>query len=213
MKVIIVSKTRMYEDACVGGILMDTNESIRLLSSNGENQPSNTHLEVGQVWDIEITRPQHIEPPHIEDGWIQSQRYMGTQTSLRETLIWRANHMLVKGPSTDLYDGLLNFPNHGTGNAYISTNQGIPSRSTCFWQPNNTLKRVTKQNNAGELRYRYLFPIERDRILSIPFVGYGEAPEQIPSGALIRLSLARWWDGNGKHEKRCYLQLSGWYPG
>jgi len=35
--------------------------------------------------------------------------------------------------------------------------------------------------------------------------------KQIPADTLLRVSLARWWDNEGRHEERCYLQLSGWY--
>lgn len=36
--------------------------------------------------------------------------------------------------------------------------------------------------------------------------------EVIPAETLIRLSLANWWvPEDGNVERRCYLQLSGWY--
>ena len=46
----------------------------------------------------------------------------------------------------------------------------------------------------------------------IPYVGVEPPPEIIPVGSLVRLSLARWWKPEEKEEdKKCYLQLSGWY--
>jgi hypothetical protein len=43
-------------------------------------------------------------------------------------------------------------------------------------------------------------------------VGLDEPIALIPSGSLVRFSLARWAEfPPGVGEKQCYLQLSGWY--
>ena len=47
--------------------------------------------------------------------------------------------------------------------------------------------------------------------LRIPFVGCADPIPEIPAEALIRVSLARWWKKTEEEEKKCYLQLSGWY--
>ena len=47
----------------------------------------------------------------------------------------------------------------------------------------------------------------------MPYVGFADPIERIPKGALVRVSLARWWrpDDAPDMEERCYLQLSGWF--
>ncbi|HEY4386150.1 MAG TPA: hypothetical protein VGN34_16965 [Ktedonobacteraceae bacterium] len=47
--------------------------------------------------------------------------------------------------------------------------------------------------------------------LRIAYVGGADVVPEIPADALIRVSLARWWKLYEKEERKCYLQLSGWY--
>lgn len=46
---------------------------------------------------------------------------------------------------------------------------------------------------------------------NIKFVGFQNPLDIIPAGTLIRVFLARWWASPNDNERRCYLQLSGWY--
>lgn len=43
------------------------------------------------------------------------------------------------------------------------------------------------------------------------YVGFQNEIDTITTGSLVRLSLARWWTKNNSVDKRCYLQLSGWF--
>ena len=45
----------------------------------------------------------------------------------------------------------------------------------------------------------------------VPHFSKAEPISEIPSGTLLRVSLARWWKKYEEEEKKCYLQLSGWY--
>ena len=84
--------------------------------------------------------------------------------------------------------------------------EGIPSSSVGFWTCNTTLTKVVEgkkiyyfTNNKSKARVRY--------------VGLTPPQDKILSGTLVRVSLARWWipQDSDYDEKRCYLQLSGWY--
>lgn len=91
------------------------------------------------------------------------------------------------------------------GSGYISKNGEIPDNSVGFWISDRNLK---KRIAFDKVRYNY--PVENGW-RSLPYVGFEEPVETIPAGTLIRVSLARWWDTNGKTEDRCSSQLSGWY--
>ena len=56
--------------------------------------------------------------------------------------------------------------------------------------------------------------IVKDVLRGLKYVGEESPIKVIPAGTLVRVSLARWWrpeDSEPNFEKRCYLQLSGWY--
>jgi hypothetical protein len=101
-----------------------------------------------------------------------------------------------------LFGGLLTFRN---GKAYISQEKGIPNGSTGFWIPDKPLVRSHLNNKVN-----YCYE-QHDKPCFIPFVGFAEAIERISAGALVRVSLARWFAPAKTGEERCYLQLSGWY--
>lgn len=200
--VVITSRTRMAQQRiCVGCLDVENHESLRLLLPNGDNPPSNAPYQIGQVWQVDGYKPEAIKPPHVEDFCVTSQRLLETISSeaLKEFIttklpIWR-------GGVETLYSGLVRFTSNGSG--YISEAFGVPDRSTWFWQPDAALHLDDDQRH-----YRY---VRSNRVLRIAYVGFAAPIPEIPQGTLTRLSLARWWTGNGSHEPRCYLQFSGWY--
>ena len=198
MKVLIVSKTRMQKAVCVGGLTLDTNENIRLLTPSGSNQPSNTKFNVGQVWDI-VYQLAAVTPPHVEDVFVYQEDYVGQQPNMRDFLIQRVRTW--QGKPDQLYDGLLQIRN---GSGYISERTGIPQASVGFWVPDKAL--ILSSNDRGKLYYSY-----GGDILRLPYVGFTDMVQTIPAKSLIRVSLARWWAPEGVNEKRCYMQISGWY--
>lgn len=87
-RVLIVAKTRMGANyVCVGGLNIDTNESIRLLGPDGWNQPANTPYDVGQVWDIKYLKSQNCTPPHNEDVLVQTSGIIEQVMNIKETLM------------------------------------------------------------------------------------------------------------------------------
>jgi len=201
MKVLIVSKTHMFDNACVGALTYDKNVSIRLLGPHGDKLPSGIPYEVGYVWDVEFVPAPQVVPPHVEDVYVQRHRLMGEQMKLRDALLDRVRPM-TGGPQ-NLYEGTLCLPDK-LGSAYVCKGN-VPGFSTGFWLPDRPLVR---QDFRDQVRYNYLSP---DVNVSFPYVGFYNPIDHIPVGTLVRLSLARSWDRKGETDPRCYVQLSGWY--
>lgn len=218
MDVIIVSKTYMSNSACVGGVL-DNGRFVRLLNSHGYNQDSDTDIEVGAVYSISFSERDDKIPPHIEDILVYSMTYKFTFESIDKMLEYLTSKLKVKiwkGSSDVLFDGNLQWTSGGSG--YISENGEITNNSVGFWVPDKDLKR----NDFNE-RVKYSYPLEGESVATvfgvltkktrwrnISYVGFQNPIDLILSGTLVRVSLARWWSPNDD-EKRCYLQLSGWY--
>ena len=206
MNVLIVSKTRMVSDACVGAISLEDQRSLRLLTHDGGHQPHNTQFDIGEVWDIEGRFPHqdHIEPPHTEDFFVECMNYVRNHPDLTGHL--QRNVRIVQGGPAALYDGALRVTQRGR--AYISSSGPIPGYSTGFWQADHPLTLGYENNKAY-----YTYP-NRLGIRSIPYVGFVDPIEIIQTNSIVRVSLARWWrpdDADNTLEPRCYLQLSGWY--
>lgn len=204
-QVLIVAKTRMGNAACVGGLTLDTNRSIRLLRPGRSNQPINTNFNVGQVWELEFHQSPQITPPHVEDVIVTRERYIGQQANLHTILMQRVQPW--QGEPKQLFDGLLVIENTSS---YISRSTGIPKNSTGYWLPNRPLA-LTHRNEKPYYQIKYDIYNHYQGTLSIPYVGFADPIQQIPVNALVRVSFARWWIPSGVNEERCYLQLSGWY--
>ncbi len=201
MKVLIVAKTRMNTGLCVGGLVLDSNRSVRLLPLTGHNQPNDTPFAVGQIWDLNLENVEDILAPHTEDVRITKSTFVGNQKNLSAFLPSRVP-ILPANPQS-LFDGLLRFT--GSGSAYISERTGVPAYSTCFWRPDRPITKI----EGPKLRYQIRHP---SRTFEISYVGTGLSIDRIPPNTLVRLSLARWWKPEYVDmEERCYLQLSGWY--
>ena len=224
--VLILSKTKMNNhQVCVGGI---TNKGryVRLLDKNGNNQDSDTDLNLKQIWEVEFTERPNKKPPHIEDILVQNRIRkddLKDNTTLKE-VIEKMNIPIWKGNPENLFDGLLNWIDSGPG--YINEENGIPQHSVGFWISDVDLKKVSgSYSTTDNTRYQYVEKTEGLQIQElispysnvpygakiIKFKGLEEPLETIPAGTLLRVSLARWWNNNHETENRCYLQLSGWY--
>lgn len=201
MRVLIVAKTHMQRHACVGGMSLDPDRSLRLMQADGSPQPGNTPYEVGELWQIECEVPRELTPPHVEDVNVLKAYKVGEEVQVRRFLMQRLSPW--RGAINQTFEGLVRFTYHGHG--YINDIMGVPGRSTGFWQPDKPLQKVVDKKTY----YRY--PRANGACL-LPYVGYAPATDLIPANTLVRLSLARWWKPEEADvEKRCYLQLSGWY--
>ena len=203
MDVIIVSKTHMSNASCVGGVLA-SGRFVRLLNENGYNQDINTPLNLGEVWTIEFDERENKRAPHIEDILVLNMTFKFSFTTIDKMVDYLKDKLNIKiweGSTEVLFNKKIQWTNSGSG--FISEAGEIPDNSVGFWIPDKDLIRKDYKDKV-----RYSYPI---RWRSITFTGFQEPVDKIPAGTLVRVSLARWWSPNDEDEKRCYLQLSGWY--
>jgi len=205
--VIIVSKTKMKDNrVCIGGI---TNKGIliRLLDENGYNHLDTVEFQIGEVWAIDFETRRDLIPPHIEDILVKSKKFKNI-ASIKKWILDK-NIKVWKGNPTKLFDNKLEWDiNKGHSKnflkGYISKND-LPQNSVGFWISDRDLY---FDSPYGKDKYNYSI---NNNIYNIPYVGVTQHIQKILKGTLIRVSLARWWNKDNKTEKRCYLQLSGFY--
>ncbi|MEX0980558.1 MAG: hypothetical protein WDZ47_00585 [Bacteroidales bacterium] len=201
--VLILSKTQMnHNQVCVGGLTLK-GRYVRLLDSNGNNQPEDTDLEPKQAWEIEFNERSNNVLPHVEDILVLSRKRNGTlkDNITIKDFIEKRNIPIWRGHPDNLFDNLIQWTPSGSG--YIDKEGGVPEHSVGFWISDKDLIR----SDYKGIRYRY--PTTGWR--SIKFKGMEDPVERIPSGTLLRVSLARWKAFSDDEEPKCWLQLSGWY--
>lgn len=201
-QVLIVCKTQMSNELCVGGLTLGKYELIRLLTSTGGNQPEDTEFDVGDVWECELKPKRYMKKPHTEDIMVTPKQKLGKMRDAREFLIDRLD--LKRGRKRTLFDGLLKYTNTGSG--YVSERKGVPGYAHAFWRPAYGLKRRMENDNVY---YMYEGPSRRK--FRLKYVGLDTPVERLKPGSVLHLSLARWWQQPRIYEKRCYLMLSGWF--
>ena len=199
--VLIVSKTQMSNGICVGGIDENSGELIRIHNENGGNLRQDTPYEIGDRWYMNVETAWNVRPiPHVEDKQtfpIRKIENVGTCGIINFINSYPFGKRLTRGPIQQTFEGYLNF--QGTRN--FINRENIPSFSTQFW--------IADKNLIHHVQFeKHYYMYDKIRI---KFVGLQEPVDIIPTGTIIRLSLANWWDGDGSGEDRCYLQLSGWY--
>ncbi|GIQ57951.1 hypothetical protein Flavo103_10870 [Flavobacterium collinsii] len=197
MEVLIVSKTKLGENFCMGGIELKTNKYIRLLDQYGRYQPLNTPFRVGQVWDMDYVESPG-KPPHIEDVKVSRYLYV-TSVDANQYII--NNCKIWQGDLTVLYDSKLKWEN---GSGYLNDPNNLPDNSVGFWQSDKDLVL-----EYGYYVYNYNTIFKRNK--RVRYKGVDEPISVIKANTLIRVSLAKWWMKDQNTESRCYLQLSGWY--
>lgn len=201
VETLIVSKTHMQALACVGGYALEAGKNVRLMQRDGSNQPGNTDLEVGQVWNLVAINRQKIEPPHVEDILVFDRTYLRDQPNV---LAFLNEHVEIwDGGVTTLFEGRLRFTHTGSG--YIDQNVPLPSMSVGFWRlPMRLTYRMMDDR-------RYYVWEERGEARKLAYVGYAPPLPHLETGTLLRVSLSRWWQQEKAAPLRCYLQLSGWF--
>lgn len=208
MKVLIVSKTHMKTGVCVGGITPE-GRFVRLLDSFGHNQPNDCPFKIKELYEITFKEKQSLIPPHTEDILVENFKFLGRLKDHIRMIDYitsiKAN--ICKGNIDNLFDKSLNFTTNGNG--YINSSK-VPQQSVSFWIADKDLiKYIDSDENV---RYKYQPDDPWSPEIQIKYVGLQPIEDTIPKGTLLRVSLARWWaPDNIEIEKRCYLQLSGWY--
>jgi hypothetical protein len=202
MEVLITSKTHKGKAACVGGMLIESIEFVRLLNSGNWDQYADTDFEIGDIWDIDFVQREDVDPPHIEDVIIGRKKYLREIKNLSDFIL-NSGVTIYRGSPNRIFNGLLNWTGNGSG--YIDNKENLPANSVGFWISDKDLELNDKH---------YLYPPDNPfmKTKKIRYVGFDPPIDAIPTGTLIRVSLARWWKPEDSDiEERCYLQLSGWY--
>lgn len=199
MEILIVSRTRMKNGVCCGGLNLETGEMIRLHDHWGRNLSPDAPFQIGQVYDLKYRTALHTRSiPHVEDKEILPDYQLIKELSSAD-LVAEVGRLIniPSGGIDSIFEGKLR---HSSYSTYISQ-EDVPGYSVCFWRPNAPL---IKSEFLGKTRYWF-----GNNVIS--YVGFQEPLNLIPEGTLLRMSLANWWSPDEITEKRCYLQLSGWY--
>lgn len=200
MKVLIVSRTRMKNGVCCGGINLTTGEFVRIHDHWGKNLTNDVPFQIGQLYSMDYRTAINKRPlPHTEDKEVMPDYKLIGKLTTSEFIdeIDKLIDVPCGGIET-IFEGKLRRSTYAT---YISQEE-VPQHSVCFWRPNEPL---IKSCFLGKTRYWY------DGCHVISYVGFQEPVDMIPAGTLLRMSLANWWSPDDITEKRCYLQLSGWF--
>lgn len=204
--VIVVSRTRKSPGkVCIGGFDLNNERSIRLLTSAGYQQPDTCELDVGQMIKATFTPARETTAPHTEDVRLVSYELLADDLEVAQFL---GNFPVVSGSIANTFGGCLS--REGSGSLSIRES-AIPHHSVCFWKIDQPLfLDEGYRERYGKLKYTYG---RYEHRVSMPFVGFQEALGVIPRGTLVRLSLARWWKPSDAAyaDRRCQLQISGWY--
>lgn len=204
MEILITSKTHKGKLACVGGIALNDNRFVRLLTIEGWDQYASTDLNIGDVWNIQYLNLHDLDPPHIEDIAICNRTYLRNIDDI-SSYIRNCGVTIYRGSPVEIFGGRLGWTGNGSG--YIGNRLNLPRNSVGFWISD---KDLTIDSDGKH----YIYPTTNESLKAkrIPYVGFETAIQVIPSGTLMRISLARWWKpDNSDVNERCYLQLSGWY--
>lgn len=205
MDVLIVSKTYMGSTFCIGGLVLENDRYVRLLDHNGYNQPLYSDFEIGDIWDIDFTDREILEPPHIEDVIVSKKTRVDRIEDMSGLLISR-RVVDWHGHIDALFNGLLTWTKGGAG--FIPEQGNMPAKSVGFWVAD---KDIFRADFGQKIRFRY--PNGPDH-RSIRFVGSQEPVARVPAGTVIRVSLSRIFptqDSKVTSPRGYYLQLSGWY--
>ena len=177
MEVLIVSRTRMRNGVCCGGLDLQSGEFIRLHDHWGKNLTESAPFQIGEVYDLNYRKSVNARPiPHVEDKEIlphyEKLRQLNTTEFIDEI------DRLVDVPTGGIdaiFEGKLRRSTFAT---YISPDD-IPQFSVCFWRPDAPL---IKSGFLGKTKYWF------KGCNAINYVGFQEPLEMIPAGTLLRMS-------------------------
>lgn len=205
---VVVSRTKMSAGyVCIGAFDIDNSRNVRLLTSTGGQQPDQVPLNIGNVISATyVTEIAGVKAPHTEDVRLLD---FSDHANAKEVLK-KFNEVcpVIVGPIENTFSGTLS---RDGSNSFSVREENIPDHSVCFWRTDSPLVLDQGyQQRFGKIKYTYGNGISR---AGIPFVGFQEAINIVPANTVVRLSLARWWrpDNADYPDKRCQLQLSGWF--
>ena len=137
--VLIVSKTKMANGVCVGGINEQSGELIRLHNERGGNLTIDAPYEIGDRWEMSVETAWNVrEVPHIEDKQtipIRKIENVGISGIINYVKNHNLGNRLYVGSLNGTFDGCLQ------SRIYV-TRDNVPGFSTQFWIPDKTLYHV-----------------------------------------------------------------------
>jgi len=203
MKAVVVAKTRMRQNICVGAVDASNGELLRLIPRVGAEYHSwqEFNADIGDLIDLKGSKATTCEPPHLEDFLVD--QWAPTGRKSKDLPTWIRNRCLVwNGDRSSLFDGKLRFTSRGKG--HIDRGDTLPIHSVGFWE----LPAPLNLEPGAKKRYT----LAGSPPLNAPFVGMSETHTQIPQGAIVRVSLSRWWaPEDGSLPEACWLQISECY--
>lgn len=193
--------------ACVGVIDKETGASWRLMPDSGpayfttESAPS-----VGTCLVVDVLGTARRETPHVEDVRIGICRETGSLDSkeLARLIVTHSQAPVWRSTVETLFDGRLErVTQHSLG---CVRTKALPACSTGFWVPPTDLVHHVYRDDIN-----FQASAADGSQIRLKYVGLADAPGAIiPAGAMLRVSLARWWaPSDGSREEACHLQLSG----
>lgn len=182
---------------CVGAFDVDNRRSVRLLNALGQSQSENFPLHVGNVVAATYANKIGIISPHTEDVLLQDHAPCNNEHEVKR--LFKQLAPIVDGSLANCFGGRLFSPE---GGAMAIRRENVSDHSVCFWRADREL---TISRFGGKYDYR-----SGNIQTSIKYVGFQDPINLIPAGSVLRLSLSRWWNMEGR-ERYCWLQLSGWY--
>ena len=187
VQVLIVGKTRMRNGVCLGGLVLQDIQRVRLLPAKGFGHPRDTRYNIGDEWNLtlEEVSKHEINAPHTEDTRIVEQQYIRSYTkrAVRDFVLKRIGAQLVH--PRDLFDGRIFITDNKR--ARVTCRDGVPMYSTGFWRFE---KALYKWQNDRKIRYTYCEDDsscnsdDEDLQLDVPYVGCDEPLEKIPAGTI-----------------------------
>jgi hypothetical protein len=203
-RVLIVSRTRMNKGrVCVGGHDLDRDfRSVRLLTPSGMNMPEEKPLVIGEIWELDYTDHDDLDPPHVEDVLVTGGKRVDV-IPRGELAAYLAERVTPWNGSPEvLFDGTVAAT--PSGRVYVPDDGPLPTHSTGYWTPDHE---VAKRISFEKVRYLYMGPSTMDEFT---WAGVEDPPDRIEAGSLIRMSLARWYSPSSA-PAGYYAQISGDY--
>jgi hypothetical protein len=202
MEVLITSKTHKGKNACVGGLVVNSGQFVRLLNEGNWDPSAENEFNIGDIWNIRFTPREDIEPPYVEDVVIHYKSFQRKIENISAFII-NSGVEIFRGSPYSIFNGFIRWT--GSGSGFVADKNDLPPNSVGFWISD---KDLILNDKHYEYPYQNIY-VQNKRFR---YVGYDAPVKIIPEGTPIRVSLARWWKpDDADFEERCYLQLSGWY--
>ncbi len=207
MRAVLVARTRMGQNVCVGVARESDGAAFRLVPVRSPNHHGWRAFDapIGSRLKIHGFPASDISPPHVEDYRVSHWRAIGNRVA--DLAGWiRSTAPIRDGGPQKLFDGLLDI--EPSGSRWLDPAGALPPGSVEFWElPFDIFRRSATDGKSG-----CAYAAAKRHSFRVKYVGLEPEIESVPAGTIVRVSLARAWRRAGDKSDRCWLQLSGWYP-